>query len=316
MLTYRTFKNFDPPTLASLWRSRAGQPGLWQPVSPDLLEQLVFAKLYFDYQGLWLASEDGQTVGFAHAGFGPNADRTGVSTDAGVICLALLQPGPAEAEVADGLFDRCEQYLRQRGARTIQGGGVAPRNPFYTGLYGGSELPGVLDSDATVRSALAARGYREVEQVVLLQRDLNGFEALIDRRQMQIRRQTIVEVTIDAPTQTWWDACTVGEFDLTRFDLVPRTGDEPIASATFRSMEPSGTTSAGRAVGLINITVAEPYRRRGLAIFLLSEAFRQFLRLGITQVDAQLPKNDSVLPAMFQKLGFHKVQEGGVWQKT
>jgi hypothetical protein len=52
MLTYRTFRNSDPPALAALWRSRAGQPGLVQPVSPDLLEQLVFSRLYFDYGGL------------------------------------------------------------------------------------------------------------------------------------------------------------------------------------------------------------------------------------------------------------------------
>jgi len=45
MLTFRTFRNSDPPVLAALWRSRAGQPGLWQPVSPDLLEQMLFAKL-------------------------------------------------------------------------------------------------------------------------------------------------------------------------------------------------------------------------------------------------------------------------------
>ena len=67
MLTYRTFRNFDPPVLAALWRSRAGQPGLLQPVSPDVLEQLVFAKIYFDYSGLVVAWNDDQPVGFAHA---------------------------------------------------------------------------------------------------------------------------------------------------------------------------------------------------------------------------------------------------------
>ena len=33
MPTYRTFRNSDPPVLTDLWRSRAGQPGLLQPVS-------------------------------------------------------------------------------------------------------------------------------------------------------------------------------------------------------------------------------------------------------------------------------------------
>ena len=223
MLTYRTFRNSDPPVLAALWRSRAGQPGLLQPVSPDLLEQLVFAKLYFDYGGLLLAFDDGQPVGFAHAGFGPNAEGTWISTEVGVTCVVLVRPGCAEAEVAAGLLDRCEDYLRRRGAKVLYGGGLDPLNPFYVGLYGGSELPGVLDSDTIARQALAARGYQEVERTTILRRELSGFESLVDRRQMQVRRQMIVEVTIDAPTRNWWEACTVGEFDLTRFDLVPRT---------------------------------------------------------------------------------------------
>ncbi len=116
MLTYRTFRNSDPPALTSLWRSRAGQPGLFQPVSTDLLEQMVFAKLYFDYGGLVLACDDGQPVGFAHAGFGPNLEQGWISTEAGVTCVVLVRPGCAEAEVAAGLLDRCEQYLRRRGA--------------------------------------------------------------------------------------------------------------------------------------------------------------------------------------------------------
>lgn len=315
MLTYRTFRNFDPPALSALWRSRAGQPGLLQPVSPDLLEQLVFAKLFFDCRGLILACDGDEPVGFAHAAFGPNADQTWTCTETGVICMVLVRPGCDEAEAAAGLLDRCEEYLRGRGAKVLYGGGLRPLNPFYVGLYGGSELPGVLDADTVARDALASRGYREIERTALLRRDLSSFESLVDRQQMQVRRQMMVEVTADAPTRTWWEACTIGEFDLTRFDLVPRGGGTPAATAIFRSMEPSGTTSAGRAAGLIELTVAESYRRRGLAVFLLSEAFRQFLRQGITHVEAQASQADAPALALLEKLGFHRAAEGGVWRK-
>lgn len=315
MLTYRTFRNSDPPVLTSLWRSRAGQPGLLQPVSPDLLEQVVFAKLYFDYGGLFLAWDDGQPVGFAHAGFGPNARQSWISTDAGVTCMVLVRPGCVEADVAAGLLDRCEEYLRRRGAKTLYGGGLQPLNPFYAGLYGGSQLPGVLDSDTIARQAFAARGYQEVERTTILRRELSSFESLMDRRQMQVRRQMIVEVTSDAPTRTWWEACTVGEFDLTRFDVVLRAGGSPVASATFRGMESAGATSAGRTAGLIALSVDEPYRRRGLAVFLLSEAFRQFLRQGIMHVEVQARQTDAVALAMFQKLGFQPVDQGGMWRR-
>jgi ribosomal protein S18 acetylase RimI-like enzyme len=315
MLTYRTFRNSDPPALAALWRSRAGQPGLTQPASPDLFEQLVFAKLYFDYPGLVLAHDDGRPVGFAHAGFGPNADRSWISTETGVICVLVTVPGCAEAEVADGLLDRCEDYLRRRGAKVIYGGGLQPFAPFYIGLYGGSELPGVLDSDTVARNALAARGYREVERTVLLHRNLDGFESQIDRQQMQIRRQMQVEVTSDTLARNRWEALTVGEFDLTRFDLVVRGRKDAMATALFRTMEAGGTTGVGHATGLIELSVAEPQQRHGLATFLLNEAFRQFLHQRIASVEVQTGETNVAALGVFQKLGLQQIGRGGLWRK-
>jgi GNAT superfamily N-acetyltransferase len=315
MLTYRSFRNFDPPLLTSLWRSRAGQFGLVQPVSPDLLEQLVFAKTYFDYGGLWLAFDGAEPVGFAHAGFGPNPAESAISTDVGVTCLVLVRPGCAEADVAAGLVERCEDYLRRRGATVLQGGGAYPINPFYVGLYGGSELPGVLDSDTVARGVFAARGYEEVARTSILRRELGGFEPLVDRQQMQVRRQMLIEVTADAPSRTWWEACTLGEFDVTRFEMVSRVGGSRVASALFRSIESSGSAALGRAAGLIEIKVEPSYRGRGLATFLLSEAFRQFLRQGIMHVEAQVPANNEAGLGLFQRFGFSQVAQGGIWRK-
>ena len=209
------------------------------------------------------------------------------------------------------MLDRCEEYLKRRGAKALYGGGLQPLHPFYLGLYGGSELPGVLDSDTVTRSAMAARGYREVERTVLLRRGLDGFESQIDRQQMQIRRQMQVEVTADAPTRSRWEALTVGGFDLTRFKLAVRGRGEPVATALFRSMEPCGTTAAG----LVEISVAEAQRRRGLATFLLNEAFRQFLRQGIMSVEVQAGEANAAALGIFQKLGLQQVGQGGVWRK-
>ncbi len=315
MLTYRHFRNSDPPALVALWQSRAGQPGLQQPVSPDLLEQLNFAKLYFDPQGLFLALDDGRPIGFAHAGFGPNVEKTWISTESGTTCVVVVRPDCPEAEVAAGLIERCEDYLRQRGAKVFYGGGLAPMNPFYVGLYGGSDLPGILDSDTVARQAFAARGYQEIERLSVLRCDLNAFESIIDRRQMQVRRQMLAEVTVDANSQSWWEASTIGEFDLTRFVLVPRTGGSPIASAVFRNMEPGGFNPAYRASGLINITVDEDYRRRGLSLFLLSEAFRQFQRQGIQHVETQVRQSETVILQILRKVGFQQTQQGGLWRR-
>lgn len=315
MLTFRPFRNADPPVLAALWRSRPGQPGLSQPVSPDLLEQLVFAKLYFDYDGLILAHNDGRPVGFAHAGFGPNETQSWISTEAGVTCLLLTHPDCDEDEVAHGLLDHCENYLKSRGAKSLQGSGVGSLNPFYVGLYGDSNLPGVLDSDLVARRAFESRGYREVKRTVVMRHELSGFKATVDRQQMKIRRQTVVEVSIDAPTQSWWEACVYGEFDLTRFDLKPRDGGPAIATATFRGTVPGGAAPQGRAVGLVEISVNADCRRGGLALFLLNDAFRWFIRQGIACVEVQTLQTDTPALATFSKLHFHQIEQGGVWRK-
>jgi GNAT superfamily N-acetyltransferase len=303
MLTYRTFCNTDPPVLTELWRSRRGQRGLAEQVSPDLFEQLVFAKLYFDYLGLIVAWEEGRPVGFAHAGFGPNERGDWISTELGVTCLVLARPDCREAEVAAGLLERCEQYLRSRGAKVVYGGGIRPLNPFYLGLYGGSELPGVLDSDVVARELYSSHGYREVDRTLIL------------RRQMQIRRQMIVEVTVDPPTRTWWEACTLGEFDLTRFELIPRGGGAAVAWATFRSMEPTGASGTRGAAGLIELGVDESLRRRGLAIFLLSEAFRQFAGQGILLVETQVMQHNIAALGVYRRLGFQRDGYASVFRK-
>jgi GNAT superfamily N-acetyltransferase len=315
MLTCRTFCNADPPGLTEIWRSCVGQRGLTELISSDLLEQLVFAKPYFDCRGLIVAQEEGRLVGYAHAGFGPDDQGERLSTELGVTCLVLVRPDCDQGAVAAALLGRCEEYLRGRGAKVLYGGGIRPLNPFYLGLYGGSELPGVLDSDLVAQEVYRSRGYHEIDRTLVLRRGLDGFQALIDRRQMQIRRQMIVEVTVDPPPKTWWEACTLGDFDLTRFELIPRGGGTGVAWATFRSMEPRGTYGIGRAAGLIELGVDESLRRRGLAIFLLSEAFRQFIGQGILLVETQVMQHNVAALGMYQRLGFELVGHGGVFRK-
>ncbi len=315
MLSFRTFRNSDPPLLTEIWRNCAGRRGLARHVSSDLLEQLVFAKPYFDRRGLFVATDDTRPVGFAHAGFGPNAAQDGISTEKGLTCLVLVLPDCDEAQVADGLLSRCEAYLQQRGAKELYGGGIRPLVPFYMGLYGGSEMPGILRSDEVAQALFTSHGYDEIARTLILHRDLADFQASIDRQQMQLRRRMIVEVTVDPPSQNWWEACTIGEFDLTRFDVIPRGRTTPVARAVFRSMEPAGTATIGRAAGLIELEVAEPMRRRGMALFLLTEAFRQFIRQGIMLVEVQGTQSNLAAVRTFQKLAFREVGQGSVFRK-
>ena len=176
-------------------------------------------------------------------------------------------------------------------------------------------MPGVLDSDLVARELYTSHGYKEIDHVYVFHRELSDFESPMDRRQMQIRRQMVVEVTEEPPLQSWWEACTLGDFDLTRFELISRAGGPAAAVATFRSMEILGESTIGRAVGLIDFRVNEPLRRRGRATFLLSEAFRQFIRQGIMLVEGQAMQHNIAAIGALQKLGFQQVALGCVFRK-
>jgi GNAT superfamily N-acetyltransferase len=315
MLRYRTFQNADPPLLADIWRSRAAAAGLIQPISVDLFEQQIFAKPYFDYAGLILALDEGRAVGFAHAAFGPNQACNCISTEEGVTCLVVVRPDCREAEVAAGLLRQSEEYLRARGARVLYGGAARPMAPFYFGLYRGSEPAGVLRSDTVSLHLYRSHGYAEVDRRGLFRCWLSSFRPPIDRQQLQWRRKMQVEERADPPAATWWEACLLGDFDLTRYVVVPRSGGPPAATATFRGMEPPDDATPGRSLGLIDLEVDPAWRRQGLATFVLSEAFRQFARQGAATIETQTSRQSPDCLALLDKMQLKDVGEGIVFRK-
>jgi GNAT superfamily N-acetyltransferase len=315
VIHYRAFLNGDPPRLAEIWRGCAGRGGLAQPISTAMIEQIVLAKQYFDREGVVLAFDDDRPIGFAHAGFGPNETETSLSTDLGVTLLVLVVPHPDQQAVSARLLERSEEYLRRRGAKVLYGGGIRPLNPFYWGLYGGSEPPGVLDSDGESQALFTAHAYREIDRTVVLHRDLASFRPLVDRQQMQIRRGADVEVIADPPAASWWDACVMSPYDRIQFRLRPRNAAEPIASAVFWNMEPLATGRGVRTGGLIDVQVAPPFQRQGYATYLLGEAMRQLQDEGFAAIEAQTMIHNAASLAMYRKLGFQQADSGAVYRK-
>ncbi len=315
MLRFRTFCNSDPPLLTEIWRSRRPRSGLPCEITPSLLEHFVFSRPYFDCEGLILAFDGERAVGFAHAGFGPNQAKDAISTELGTTCLLMVRPDCDETKVAAGLLEKSEEYLVRRGAKVIYGGAVAPLDAFYLGLYGGSELPGVLQSDAVSRNIYNASGYKEIDRAVIFQADVHSFCAPMTRQLMQVRRRMIFKTLVDHPTQNWWEACTLGSFDLTRYALYTHSETSAVAHATLRNMDPTAMPGSGGNVGLIDLQVDIRYRRQGLVSFLLSEIFHQLARQGVAAVETQTMQGNSAAMSLYRKLGFQEVDQGIVFRK-
>ena len=109
--------------------------------------------MHFDRHGLIVATRDETPVGFVHAGFGPSDDGLSLDTSMGTTHILMVDPAERESTLADELLAASEDYLRSRGATVIYAGGINPLNSFYLGLYGGSEIPGVLQSDVVLQAA-------------------------------------------------------------------------------------------------------------------------------------------------------------------
>lgn len=315
MIHYRPFRNTDPPHLVEIWRSQPPERGLAQPMSLELFEQHVLSKPYFDREGFLVAVDDEKPVGFAHAAFGATDDEQGLAYSLGCTALLMVRANYQRQGIGTQLLARSEEYLRSRGASVLYAGAMRPMNAFYLGLYGGSELAGVLNSTPHAQQLFAARGYREVDRCSVLHLDLKRFRAVVDRKQMQIRRSTTLVIRDDAPPPNWWQACLYAPYCRTTFELLDRGDGRTIAHATSWSMTPLAANWGVHAAGLVDLEVVADRQRQGYATFIIGEAFKHLLAQGMSLVEVQTMFRNAPAIAMYKKLGFVEVDQGVVYRK-
>lgn len=314
MIEIRCFRNADPPRLADVWRSADLGPAAMQPMTAALLEASVFSKPYFDREGLIVAADDDRVVGFAHAAFGPNRSRTGVDTQVGATLLVAVVPHPLQEQIGDELLRGCEAYLRRRGAGTILGGGSAELRSFYLGLYGGSDLPGILDSSASMRRLFERAGYETGERIAVLRRSLHGFRPPVNRTQLAIRRTTALRAIDEPARRTWWEAATTTGVALRRYELLGQE-EELLGSASFWDMQPLAGAWGVVAAGLLDVEIESPRRRQGLAHYLVAEALHDLSQEGVSLVETHASSTNAPAMSLFTKLGFEVTEHGTIFRK-
>jgi ribosomal protein S18 acetylase RimI-like enzyme len=312
---FRPFRNTDPPHLAEIWRSQPPQRGILQPVSAPLLEHAVFSKMHFDRRGLIVATLNDKPVGFVHAGFGPNESGAAIDTSLGTTYLLMLRAGHEDDALADGLLGSSEAYLRGQGATVIYAGGIKPLNSFYLGLYGGSEIPGVLKSNTVLCAACERAGYHQAAEVSILQCDLVRYRPAVSRKVRQLRRAASINETLDPTADNWWEACVWGSQLRDHFQLVDKPSQKVVASTSFWDVQPLSASWGVCTAGLCDLYVDPDWRRKGCATYLLGEAFRLLRRRGVGTVEAQTMSTNEAAIAFYEQLGFIKVDHGLVFRK-
>ena len=286
-----------------------------QGLTPRLLEELVFARPYFDREGLILAIDGDQPVGFVHAGFGGSDDLAKLDKSLGTTCQLLVGPHEGRAKIQDELLRASEEYLRSRGVRQLFGGCAFPVNSFYLGLYGGSRLPGVLASDVDQSGVYQRAGYRERERRILLNRSLASFRSPIDRRLMQLRRRCEVIAVNDVTPDNWWESCVWMHANWTRYELRFKDSQDALISATFWDIAPLSKSWGVQASGMVRLEDTPEARTEGMTTFLLAEALLDLQRHGAAVIETQVFARDTSLLAIFKELGIVPYDEGVLFAK-
>ena len=262
-------------------------------------------------------ADDGRPLGFVHAGFGPaeaGSKPRAVDTELGTIAMLVVDPELTDETLERGLIEAAEAYLRGRGAKVLYAGGQAPLNPFYWGVYGGSEFAGIPSSHVAFHRAVFRSGYEPTSTTVLLQADLSAAEPR-DPKGVILRRQTRIEILDDACPDDWWESVAIGLFRPTTYRLRSKTDDRVLAHAGTWEMAGFGRIDGRVHLGLIDVETAADFRRQGFGRHLVGEIMKKARSQWNEIVDVQTPATNRPALGLYESLGFVRVETATLYRK-
>jgi GNAT superfamily N-acetyltransferase len=317
VITFRRFRNTDPPALADVWNDSLTTRGSFPLSTPGLFERWVFSKPYFDPDGLILAVDDtdGRVAGFGLTGFAPNEELSALSYDEGVICAVLVRPNDRRKGIGRDLVGKCEEYAAARGAKTFRAGAVWPQCPFGFGLYGGTGSPGFLASDTTADPFIRSLGYAPAGTTLVFQKKLDQPLTIADARFGMLRRRYDTQVLRAAAVPTWWHDCVWGTLEPVEFRMIDKLTNIPAARVLVWELDGYGWRWGFPAAGVLDIQVRPDLRRQGLAKLLLSQVMRfvQDQFFGIVEIQAPGDRTEAI--ALCQSVGLEQVDAGTTYLK-
>ncbi len=316
MLLYRSFRNSDPPRLLELWQTCQLGRGAALGITSDAFEILNFSQSYFEPRHLTIAFDDDKAVGFVHCGFGFDENRSELSGELGVICAVVVHPDYRRRGIGRQLIAMAEKTLAESGTQVVHAGAAEPRDPYYFGLYGGSQPAGFLESDPSAAPFFQAIGYQPTTRNLVFQRDLNESRDPVNFKLAAVRRKIDIAIDDRPGGENWWWITRKGRLDSLRFFLMPKGGGDPVAQVTAFGLDLYIPTWNERAVGLTDLFVEEQHRGQGYALTLLGEVGKRLRQELITRLEAHAAEDNIAATSLLKAAGYSVVDTGVVFTKS
>lgn len=319
-IQYRSFLNTDPPLIVELWRSLPVFRGVHCNLTVGEFEIHVLSKPYFDRDSFFVAVETDQNgkeklLGMVHASFDVNAELSDLNRSIGIVSMLRVAACEQQIQIEDTLLSMAMQYFRDQRATEVLFGSRFPQAPFYLGLYGGSRLPGVMESDTSVVEALDRHGFEKVKEIVVLQRELSHVQSVKGRKQLMVRRNYLINAIADPLEKSWWECCTLGMAERDRFTIGRKKDNHVSGTVSFWDLQPLGASMHSNCRGLYDLLVNADDQRQGLASFLVCEAMKRLASNGVTLVEAQTESTNVASLRLFETLEFAAVSKGFQYRK-
>lgn len=305
MLLFRAYQDGDLPGLVSVWNHTfAGGPN-FAPLTEDEFLDRVALQPSFDASTLRVAVAGTEVRGFVH--FGPFTDfwfalpERRVIPNAGQI-WALVAPS-SEPELTASLLREALTYMERFGVRRVlfYPSWVQCTQPFYNGLAGAYEMPGVSTQRAELLALLEANGFVPVAHYATPELDLSDRRHLSELLAESARLWSRIEGTGVRPRLR----------DITSAFFRPRRvvelvwGLETVATTAFALWDEYYRAHGRRLYGITGVQVARNWRGQGLGKLVMIMAAEAALREGAEALHLHVYQGNEPAWNLYHKaLGF------------
>ena len=230
------------------------------------------------------------------------------------MCLLLGQPDFRGQGVGTALLKQANEFLRAAGVVAPEVGGFRPVNPYGFGLYGGSDVPGLLESDRDV-TAFLRRRHEVVRSIDVLQLELGKeLPRLDDNRLPTLRRGVRIMSETFPLASSDWHAATQGMVVAYRYEMVDGATNQPLGSALAWDMELFTLTWRKRAFGVAELEIDPARRHAGYGKLLMHSICRHLQDNKVAVVEAQSDAADAPWLGLLAGVGFRRIDVGHVYR--